>query len=171
MSGTSEPRPSTMTAAIALTAARIIARDLARHKHINESEVEDVAQSITHRAHGRYTDGYAIGKALDDREGYEINFEMCEILNGFSGCVTDEINRAEKEWAARVQPQPPLAVGSRVVVSRTETGEITGIYEYGPAKYLVKIDNDPDARPPRNSRRIIDFEDARAIVPVIAPCS
>lgn len=160
-----EPRPK-WSKEIALIAGRAIAKLLAEHGHIDQSEIDGMAKAISRHARGPYSDGYSIGKALDDYEGCEPNFAMVEILDGFSVEVTDEINRAEKLWAERVKPQPPFPIGARVRIAADEIGEITDIYQYGAAKYLVKIDGDQASKPPRNARRIVNFEDVQAEVRV-----
>jgi hypothetical protein len=112
-----------------------------------------VADLIKHGRH--HMDGYELAKALDDYAHWDCNFEMVEILDGFSSAVSSQIDRAEKDWANLTSPQPPHPIGTRVKLFRGELGTIDGIYEYGAAKYLVKIDGSTG-----NGRRIINFEDA-----------
>lgn len=158
-----ETRPKYLTKEIALKAATPIAHRLAEHPNFDGYHAPDLAREIVRQVRDRrYIDGYDLAKDLEDHEGWGINFEIVEILNDFSGEVDHEMRAAEKEWFERVKPQPPLPLGARVQVGRDETGIIDEIYKYGPAKYCVKIDGDPKAKPPTNSRRIIDFEDARA---------
>lgn len=144
---------------MALNAGRSIAVSLAKAGLIEESEVEDSAIDIA--KYGRkYMDGYALAKALDDYGHWDCNFEMAEELNEFSSAADYEIGAAEKGWAIANSIAAPLPIGDRVVISRSgETGEITGIYEHGPAKFLIKIDGDPRADGPQTSRRIVNFED------------
>src|SRR4051812_27667944 len=76
---------------IALLAGKTLAKELAEQGHIDQFEMAGMAKAIAMHAHGPYTDGYAIAKALDEYEGCECNFAMAEILDGFSVAVSDEI--------------------------------------------------------------------------------
>ena len=62
-----------------------------------------------------------------------------------------------------------LALAAALSAQIVETGIITGIYSYGPAKYEIAIDGDPSAAPPRLSRRIVNFEDVTPIAVEAAP--
>jgi hypothetical protein len=154
-----EPRPNFNSPGIKEAAARETALDLVKDGHLEESELDDAIAAIARHA-GRFADGYEIAKRLEDSCYWDCNFQMAEVLDGHHWNVTSVIEKAEKEWAERTQPQPPLPIGTRVSLTRNETGVITGIYDRGAAKYLVKVDGDPAAEEPTSSRRIINFEDA-----------
>jgi len=144
---------------IARLAASSVVDRLIRDGHLEEDTREDSLEDIAKYARP-HMDGYEIAKALDDYASWCIDFQICETLDGFSHEVRSQLDMAERAWVAATNPQPPLAMGSRVQLSRGETGVITGIYEYGAAKYLVKVDGDPRGEAPQESRRIINFEDA-----------
>ncbi len=142
---------------LARLAAEEIISELIKNQHLDENDRAHCIDDLV--SNGRYGDGYDIAKALDDYAHWDCNFEMAEILDGYRYAVHRQIERAEKEWAKATAPQPPHPIGTRVRL-RDEAGEITGVYEHGAAKYLVKIDGDPQADGPEGARRIINFEDA-----------
>lgn len=158
----SEPRPTRNDPAIIAAAARKTVDALIEGGHLKADDLErGVVDLIKHaRPH---MDGYEIAKALDLYAYWDCDFGMVEILDSFGSEIWSALRDAEKEWADRTKPQPPHAVGSRIRLRSGETGEIDSIYEYGAAAYCVKIDGDPDALPPHNSRRIVNFEDALAM--------
>lgn len=158
----SEPRPIKPTKELRLQAAMETARRALEAGLISRSEIAELANDIVRSNRGPYTDGYELAKELEFNFGWECNFHWAEILDGHSCSLRAAIGRAEKEWAERTNPQPPLAIGTAVKLCGAETGVIDGIYKYAPAKYTVKVDGDPQAAPPTCSRRIINFEDAVA---------
>lgn len=155
----SEPRPK-FNGDVALRAALATADDLIRDGHVDAEEREDVAKQIFEAAGGPYTDGYSIAKHLDDRCCWDCNMQIAECLDGFSSHADAELRLAEKAWAERNSIVAPLPIGVRIKLKTGETGTIDGVYEYGSAKFLVKIDGDPAAVGKSKSRRIINFEDA-----------
>lgn len=156
-----EPRPK-FSAEIALIAATEVISGMIANGLLDGDQRDDSIAGLVKHAR-QHMDGYEIAKALDLYAHWDCNLEMAEALDDFSSEVRDAIDAAEKEWAARTNVQPPLPIGSRVQLRRGETGKITGIYEHGAAKYLVKIDGDPQADTSAQSRRIINFEDATAL--------
>lgn len=157
----SDPRPTRNDPAIIAAAARKTVDALIKGGHLEADDLERSVVDLTKHARP-WMDGYEIAKALDTSAYWDCDFGMVEILDGFMSEIWDALRDAESEWAARTKPQPPHAVGSRIRLRSGETGEITGIYEHGAAKYLVRIDDDPHAAPPHHSRRVVDFEDALA---------
>lgn len=157
-----EPRPKEMTKAIAEKVAREIAGELDKSGHLAGRQVDGAVLDIVQCAR-RDMDGYALAKALDDDCFWDCNFALAEALDSFSSMVDHEIRAAEKAWAERNDIKPPLAIHTRVKWREGPAGEITDIYEHGAAKYLIKVDGDPDAAPPRHVRRIVNFEDVTAI--------
>lgn len=153
-----EPRPKRLTPEMAWRVSLSIVDDLIKDGHITEDTRDDAAKDIMSVT--RYRDwmgGYEIAKSLDERCHWDCDLEMAEILDGFGSTASSEIGRAEAEWAARNSIIPSLPIGSRVILNTKETGEITGIYEHGAAKFLVKIDGE-QGHP--SSRRVVNFEDA-----------
>lgn len=165
MEDTLEKRPISLTPEMALTAAKELAAELVSDGFFEADEALRAAEQIAKHARP-HMDGYELAKALDSYCYWDCNFQTTEILDGWSSLARKQIEMAEKEWAARVNPQAPLAIGARVTIpgfrGATEAGEITGIYEYGPAKYLVKMENDSWATKHPDSRRIVNFEDVAA---------
>lgn len=160
----SEPRPTKLTPELALAAATDIVKRLLEGKHLDPERAKGAAQDIARIGKGcRYIDGYDLARALDEDYGWECNFRMAEILDGFAGAARDKIGDAERSWAERTKPQPPYPVGAHIRLPSGETGKITEIDKYWPAKYCVKIDGDKEAKPPSNARRIVDFENALAM--------
>lgn len=160
-----EPRPEEMTREIAEKVAREIVGELIKNDHLEAAQLESLVRDVVQCAR-RHMDGYEIAKALDDHCWWNCNFEMAEELDSFSSMVDHEIRDAEKAWAERNNVQPPLALHTRVKWREGQdqpTGEITGVYEYGAAKYLIAVDDDANTHGPQMSRRIVNFEDVTAI--------
>jgi hypothetical protein len=144
-----EPRPQ-VDDAMELEAATIVAAKIG-----NGATPESIAE------HYQYLmDGYELAKRLDRYEGWDTTREEMESLDEMGYLVSSALSKAEKEWFERTNPQPPLEVGT-VIRLRDGIGAITGIYKYGPAKYLVKPDGQDDATSGQR-RIIINFEDAKA---------
>jgi hypothetical protein len=155
-----EPRPKFSPEIARLAAAEVVG-ELIEARHIEEAQRGDATDDLAKHVGGPYSDGYAIAKRLDYYAGWDCNFEMAEILNGLSSTIGYHIRQAEELWAARTSPQPPYPIGTRVKLDRDQFGTIDGISKYGTAQYEVKVDGDHAAKPPTNSRRIINFEDAK----------
>jgi hypothetical protein len=158
----SEPRPTKLTDAMQHAAARSTAQELADAGLIKVAEVDHFANDIA--TCGRpHMDGYDLAKELDERCFWACTLQWAEILDGFHYAADCAIRAAQKEWAERVSPRPPLPLNSRVTLPSGETGEITGVYAYGAAQYEIAIDGDPQAHGPNHSRRIVNFEDVQLI--------
>lgn len=159
---TTTERPRRLTAEMKMVVAIKTATQLAHDGLIPAGEIDSHASDIA--KHGEsYMDGYKLAKNLDSYCHWDCDMEMAEALDNFQFNAESEIEAAEKEWFKLTNPQPPLEIGTKVTLKRGETGVIDGIYEYGPAKYTIKVDGDPRAEAPTNSRRIVNFEDAEAI--------
>ena len=158
-------RPKHLTDEMKLAAAKATAADLLKDGQIEAYQFDDSVANLA--KHGRlHIDGYALAKYLDNYCGWEIDAQMVETLDGFSWHAQHEVDVAEKAWAEATKPVPPHGIGTRVSIDSfngPQTGTIDGIYEYGPAKYTVKIDGDKQAGFPMNARRIVNFEDAKLI--------
>lgn len=147
---------------IARIAAEEIVAELINSGHVDEGQRDESVDDIAEHAKA-HDDGYEIAKNLDAYAGWDCNFAMAEILDGFSWAASAAMADAQKQWAAETNQQPPFQVGTRVNFGRNECGEITGVYEYGAAQFLIKVDGDPLADAPSESRRIVNFEDVKAL--------
>ena len=152
-----EERPRYLTPEIAIAAAKEIVAELIRVGELEDSEAERSIADIA-RVGRTYMDGYELAKTLDDRCHWACNFTMAETLEGFSSVARNEIEKAQKAWVERNKIEPQHPTGTRVRFG-SERGTIDGVYEYGPAQYLIKVDGDAKADGPANSRRIVNFED------------
>lgn len=156
----SEARPNKLTPEMAMRAARATAGDLAKIGLIDPEEID--AHAIDIAKYGRrHRDGYELAKDLDNYCYWNCDLQMAEELDVFSEHARHEIETAEKEWASKNAITPPFPNGTRVKLKTGEVGTIDEVYAYGVAKFLIKIDGDRSARPPTNSRRIVNFEDVQ----------
>lgn len=135
-----------------LTAAKVIA------ERMGVSDIVDTAESIA-AVYRWPMDGFELAKKLDRWQSWDTTRSDMDELDALDSLVSKALADAEKGWFERNQPQPALEVGARIQW-RGVTGEITGIYEHGPAKYLVKPDNSTIG----DGRYIVNFEDAQPIV-------
>lgn len=140
---------------IRMEAARETAEDIAEHCGREWQDVDNMAASLAKYARS-YMDGYELAKELDSYARWDCNFEVCEYLDSHSHRLSTASERHQKEWAEAHGIEPAYSIGARVRV-RDEAGVIDGIYEYGPAKYLILMDGETGT-----SRRIVSFEDAVA---------
>lgn len=154
-----ETRPTRLTPEMRTAAARLLAKDLIKADELEPDEFEGAVRNIA--AEGREgIDGYELAKLLDDHHvGWSPTATMVDVLDSFSFYARNEIEAAEKKWFERNPVEPPVPVGSRITLSSGETGQITGIYKHGPAKFLVAIDGDKMTGPETQGRRIVNFED------------
>lgn len=140
-----EPRPTRLTAEGRLKAAITIARELAEARLIEASEVEESARDIAALEAGRFADGFEVAKRLEDRAGWDCNFAMAEVLDGYGHACGREIEAEERRWAERNDVQPPLPDGTRILFApRDERGVIEGVSTYGVARKWIQ-------RPPKAS--------------------
>ena len=152
-----EPRPRTLMLEHRHEVALKLAGELAEAKLIGSRDIDEYAYDLAGLNLGRWADGYAVMKALENGHDREGSFAAAEILDGYSSSYGAALDRQQALWAERNNIQPPLPIGTSVVFGPRmgrEQGRITGIYEHGPAKYLVRIEGEPG-----NSRRILNFED------------
>lgn len=134
-----------------LTAAKVVA------ERMGVSDIVDTAESIA--AEYRWPmDGFELAKALDKWQSWDTTREDMEELDAMDTLVRKALEKAEQEWFEHNRPQPSFEVGARIRW-RGITGKIDGIYEHGPAKYLVKPDNSTIG----DGRYIVNFEDAQPI--------
>jgi hypothetical protein len=150
------PRP-TVTDEMKLAAAMPIAKEMLSGM---SDSIEAGAKSIAD--YGRlHMDGYELAKELEG-DGWHITREDVDTLDGFSWNLSEELEKAEKEWVDGNDIQPPLPVGTRIKTARSGEGEITGVYQHGAAKYTVRMDSNTDQDNASNKRLIIKFEDTVA---------
>lgn len=154
-------RPKTATEEIKTAAATEVAQELLKCGHLEDSELGQAIKDLCNMSCN--DDGYEIAKELDDRYYWDCRMEMVDVLDGYGWAVRKRIEAAEKSWAEDNNITPPIPVGSRVTMERRgESGTITGVYEYGAAKYLIAIDGDKGAKEPTRRRSIVNFEDVIA---------
>lgn len=154
-----EPRPRTLMLEHRHEVALKLAGELAEAKLIGSRDIDEYAYDLAGLNLGRWADGYAVMKALENGHDREGSFAAAEILDGYSSSYGAALDRQQALWAERNNIQPPLPIGASVVLRGhrgREAGVITGIYEYGPAQYLVRIEGGPE-----NSRRVVNFEDVQ----------
>lgn len=152
-----EHRLKRLTPGMALNAARRVATRLADEGLIEADEIDARTQHIAKRGRTNM-DGYDLAKHLDLYCSWDCDFQMAEVLDSFSGEARDELAAAEKAWAERNEITAQFAIGTRVQLDTGETGEVTGIYAHGAAKFCIAIDGDATS-----GLRIINFEDAHAL--------
>ncbi len=93
-----------------------------------DGEAETIAEYYEHPM-----DGYQLAKELDRNAYWDLTMSDVEELDDMSGIVDSLLAKAEKQWFAENDIQPPLQIGSTI-----KQGVINGIYEHAPARYLVK---------------------------------
>ena len=150
-----EPRPKSLSMEDRRAVAAEIIDELVSNGLLREEDREEATDDLATIRISSYDDGYEIAKCLDLHRGWDCNFAMAEILDGFSSTYRRALELAQKAWAEVNGIAPPLPIGSFVTIPREiATGEITGIFEHGAAQYLVRLPGEPE-----NSRRIVNFED------------
>jgi len=152
-------RPKTPTVEMKLEAAGSIVADLISDGYLSEDTKDESAKDLAKMS--RNADGYEIAKELDSWHHWDCSKEMIDYLDNYGYAVSKLVEKAEAEWAKQNNIQPPVPVGERVSFGE-ETGVITGISEWGAAKYLVARDDDPEAHTETHRRRIVNFEDVQA---------
>lgn len=154
-----EKRPRDLTPEMATAAATLLVDGMVKSGLLDESDREQSIEELAEEG-DTWMDGYELAKALDHR-GWAIDAQMVEELDGYRHKANDQILEAQKAWAARNNPQPSLAIGTRIKLRDGKFGAIDGIYEHGPAQFTVKVEGDPQAET-HKARRIVNFEDAEA---------
>ncbi len=145
-----EPRPK-FDGAMKLEAAKIVAAKMA------VTDIEGTAESITEE-YSYPMDGFELAKKLDKWQSWDTTRDDMEALDEMDSLVSAALGQAEKEWFQRNNIEPTLAIGTRIQW-RDVIGEITGISDYGHAKYLVK----PDVSAIGAGRYLVNFEDAQPV--------
>lgn len=157
-----ETRPKKLSSEQNQAVAVELAKMLVKNGHIEEREIAAAAADIAQHA-SLHEDGYDLAKKLDRYCGWDCNLMMAADLDAYSGMAREAMKKAQKDWVDRNNIQPPYPIGVMITTKRGETGAITGIYEHGPAEYLVKIDGDEEADGASERRQVIAFEDVQPI--------
>lgn len=92
-----------------------------RGKHPSDSDLDLLKRATKYR---RYDDGYKIARELD-RDGWEPDEELVDILGGLSNYVRRAYRDGVKQWVTEFGVEAPLPIGT-VVKHRDYPGE-TGI--------------------------------------------
>lgn len=111
----------TITKEMVIEAAAKIAENLG-------GDAETIARNYRHPM-----DGYQLARELDRNEYWDLSMSDVEELDNLSAVVASLLTAAEKKWFSENDIQPPLPIGSTI-----REGVIDGIYQYAPARYLVK---------------------------------
>lgn len=98
-------------------------------------------------------DGFELAFSLQ-QDRVDVSRDEATDLDEIDSHYIKMLSRAELIWASTTNPTPEFEVGDRL-----KDGVITGLYEYEPARYLVKTDGQDDDKT-GNRRQIIKFEDA-----------
>lgn len=107
-------------------------------------------------------DGYEFARELETHAGWTADRSMADDLDEMEHLVDERLAIAEKQWFAENNIQPPLPIGARMLCPvRQRVGVIDEIYQYGPARYLVRPEDPDDQERARKGRWIIKFEDAQ----------
>lgn len=139
------PRP-VVTDEMKLAAAMPIAKQMLSSK---SDDVQPEAETIAKHGH-LWGDGYELGKALES-DGWDIRRDDIDTLDMYSCELLSLLEKAENDWEEGNDIQPPYPIGTVI-----KEGTITGIYQHGAAKYLVKKHGQIHDNP----RLVIKFEDA-----------
>ena len=132
------PRP-TVTDKMIEEAAKIVAAKV------------DICSEDIIRVYSHSMDGFELAIELKDNYVDVDRSDMYD-LDEMEFLVSDALTKAEKEWFAANNIQPPYPIGTRV-----KEGVIEGISESRVAYYLVrKWDTPPEVK----SWQVIKFEDA-----------
>lgn len=162
MTQETERRPRVSDPSVLMAAAGRLADQMISEGLIDEPDRAETIDAIS--KHGRYgRDGYDLMRALERHCFWDGSAEMVAALDELTPYIGNALADAEMEWADRTAQQPTFGPGDRVSFGHNETGVIDRIYEHGAAKYCIAVDGDPTAAPPRNSRRLVNFEDVRPV--------
>ena len=149
-------RPKRLSDADLRGIAAELVDDLLR-THAHKMPSRDRAIDHVARYAERHMDGYEIAKSLDGTYHWDCDLGLAEGLDGFGSSYSEKLRERQAEWAATADFGAPLAPGTRVTAiwgGEAHAGKIEGIYAYGPAQYLVKI----DGRDHNGGGAIVDFE-------------
>ncbi len=126
--GVTPPPPPKRTPALVKEA---VLAYIKRHK-LDWGDPEEAAEDISEEWHWGI-DGYQLAKDLDTCCGWSITTQDVEDLDCITSVVQEAEEQARKEWVAKWDIKPALAIGTRIA-----EGVIVGINEYNAARYDVK---------------------------------
>ena len=158
------PRPKALTD----DQRRVIAADLVdrviKTGTLGPSDRDEAIEDVI-KATRWCSDGYEIAKALDDDNGWMCDAEVVAILDDFGVEKSGALRESVKAWVVHFGIAARFLVGQRIIAYDGTEQAFRGVVddiraEF--AEYAVKIDGDPRAEPPTNSRRIVAFEDCVA---------
>jgi len=124
---------------IILNAARTVAAEL-------NGNAELIAKHYTYGMNG-----YELAKELERSELWDIDALIVDQLDCMDCEVDQEHEKVCKKWIKDNNIQPPLKIGTKI-----KEGTITGIDQYGAARYLVKENGCTQ----KGRSLLIRFEDA-----------
>lgn len=154
------PRPSMSDESVRVLVVQNAVKALYSGKWcpFGEDKHDDLLSTLLNE-YSYHDDEYELAKKFEN-DCWDVDRDFVSILE----CVTSEINsefrKSVKAWFDAYQPLPPLEIGAVIETlgfHEKEKGTIESIYEYVPATYTVKMENQEESD---TSRRLIKFEDA-----------
>lgn len=125
----------------------------------DETEKDNLFASLADHYH-QHCDVYELGKDFE-RDGWDVDKQFIDDLEVLDAYIASAFDNVVKKWGEAYQPQPPIAIGNTLSLTDLEgkltTGVITGLSDYEPGVYLVKVAGTADDD---TTRRLIRFEDA-----------
>lgn len=118
-------------------------------KRIDDADAETIAS-----CYRPYMDGYELAREIGRLYGWDLTMQDVEELDAMDSILRKLQTEAEKKWFEENDVQPPFETGTEI-----KQGLITGIDQYGVARYRVKEHGcTQDGR-----YLIINFEDATRV--------
>ncbi|WP_027697217.1 hypothetical protein [Vibrio litoralis] len=124
----------------------------------DEGERDDLLSTLLDK-YSHHDDEYELAKKFEN-DGWDVDRDFVSNLECVTGEINSEFSKSIKAWFDAYQPLAPLEMGAVIEVRGfhgKEKGTIDSIYEYGPATYTVKMEDQEESN---TSRRLIKFEDA-----------
>ncbi|MCG3884143.1 hypothetical protein I3271_05535 [Photobacterium leiognathi] len=121
--------------------------------NVDEDSLSDLASDVAD-VYEDWFDGYQLAKKLDNRHGWGVDSMFVEDMESVIHEIGNTLRLAEKDWCTAYSPLPPFPVGSTLLV-RGKLGVITGLYDYHPCCYAVRMNDEPEES---TTRQIIKFE-------------
>lgn len=152
-----EPRPRSYTRTMDLAAAAEMAEMLAKQNGLS-MHADEIVDNLMKHVHS-WSNGYLLARDLDQYCGWQPDAEMVMTLDHLGSMRSDQLEKAEKDWASRLQPQAVFAVGDEVAYDCRRDGEVKGLVhsiDAARARYVV------DTKYNGNGGVLIPFEDVRA---------
>lgn len=124
----------------------------------DEDERDDLLSTLLDK-YSHHDDEYELAKKFED-DCWNVDRDFVSDLECVTGELNSEFRKSIKAWLDAYQPLPPLEIGAVIEVrgfNGKEKGTIDSIYEYDPATYTVRMEDQEESD---TSRRLIKFEDA-----------